>query len=139
MPASVFFSSDPGNPDTFGHFHSDIQMYTAPMRQPDPGLFIQQYLSENAANKENKWLGRNISRWRNSEFDGLYEASEQELDPVKRATLFIKMNDLIINDVAAIPIVFRQVATGLKNGLVADLSSWDSYLWRLSHWHRKNA
>jgi peptide/nickel transport system substrate-binding protein len=27
VPGTVFFSSDPGNPDTYGHFYADIQMY----------------------------------------------------------------------------------------------------------------
>ena len=29
MVASVFFSSDPANPDTYPHFATDLQMYTA--------------------------------------------------------------------------------------------------------------
>ncbi len=33
--ASVFFSSDPANPDTYPHFYSDLQMYT-PRPSPDP-------------------------------------------------------------------------------------------------------
>ena len=34
--ASVFFSSDPANPDTYPHFYADIQMYTTTMGAPDP-------------------------------------------------------------------------------------------------------
>jgi hypothetical protein len=36
--ASVFFSSDVANPDTYSHFYSDIQMYQTIMMQPDPQL-----------------------------------------------------------------------------------------------------
>ena len=34
--ASVFFSSDAANPDTYPHFYADIQMYTTTMGAPDP-------------------------------------------------------------------------------------------------------
>ena len=36
VTASVFFSSDVANPDTYPHFYCDIQMYTTTMTQPDP-------------------------------------------------------------------------------------------------------
>ena len=37
VTASVFFSSDVANPDTYSKFWCDIQMYTTTMTQPDPG------------------------------------------------------------------------------------------------------
>ncbi len=39
--ASVFFSSDVGNPDTYSKFYTDIQMYTINMNQPDPQQFMR--------------------------------------------------------------------------------------------------
>src|SRR6185503_5317828 len=94
--ASVYFSSDVANPDTYSHFYTDIQMYTTTMTQPDPEQFMRQFLTEEVASKDNKWQGRNITRWRNDEFDKLHKASESELDPVKRAAMFIRMNELVI-------------------------------------------
>ena len=41
--ASVFFSSDPGNPDTYPHFYSDLQMYNTTMTAPDPQPFMLQF------------------------------------------------------------------------------------------------
>ena len=35
VTASVFFSSDMANPDTYTHFYCDLQMYTTTMTQPD--------------------------------------------------------------------------------------------------------
>ena len=60
-------------------------MYTTTMTQPDPELFMNQFVSWEVAHKENKWQGRNITRWRNEEYDKTYRAAEGELDPVKRA------------------------------------------------------
>jgi peptide/nickel transport system substrate-binding protein len=136
VTASVFFSSDVANPDTFPHFYCDIQMFTTTMVQPDPGLFLRQFLSSEAATKANKWQGRNVTRWQNDEFDKLFHASENELDPVKRAALFIAMNDLVIKDVAVIPVVYRPGVAAVSNTLHVPLSGWDNNTWALQDWYR---
>jgi peptide/nickel transport system substrate-binding protein len=105
VTASVYFSSDTGNPDTYRHFYCDVQMYTTDMNAPDPGIFMRQFLSSEIAAKDNKWQGRNICRWHKEEYDRAYEASENELDPVKRAALLITMNDMVISDPGVIPVV----------------------------------
>lgn len=135
IPDAVFFSSDPGNPDTFAKFNADMQMYTSPMREPDPGLFMQQFLSNQMSARANSWQGRNVTRWRSEEFDREHAATVSELDPVKRAAHFIKMNDLIVDEGVVIPVVYRQVAAGARKGLKAPLSTWTSYLWRISDWY----
>ena len=63
VTASVFFSSDAANPDTYRHFYADMQMYTTTMSAPDPEDFMRQFVSWEAASKENKWQGRNVPRW----------------------------------------------------------------------------
>ncbi|PYN07157.1 MAG: peptide ABC transporter substrate-binding protein, partial [Candidatus Rokuibacteriota bacterium] len=105
--ASVFFSSDPANPDTYGHFYADLQMYNVGMNAPDPQVFMAQFASWEIASRENKWTGRNITRFRSDEYDRLWRAAETEMDPVKRAALFIRMNDLVIGNVAVIPMLWR--------------------------------
>lgn len=135
--ASVFFSSDVANPDTYTKFYNDIQMYTTTMTQPDPALFMIQFVSWEVAQKKNKWQGRNITRWRNAEYDALYKAAESELDTVKRAELFIKMNDLLIKNVVVIPVVYRPaVAAGAKN-LATRLAGWDSQMAYVKDWYRQ--
>jgi peptide/nickel transport system substrate-binding protein len=136
VTASVFFSSDVANPDTFPHFYCDIQMFTTTMVQPDPGLFLRQFLSSEVAAKANKWQGRNIVRWQNDEFDKLFHASENELDPVKRAALFIAMNDLVIKEVVVIPVVYRPGVAAVSNTLHVPLSGWDNNTWALQDWYR---
>lgn len=135
VAGSIFFSSDPGNPDTFGHFYADMQMYTSPMREPDPGLFMQQFLSSEVASRENNWQGRNVTRFRNAEFDALHAESNVEMDPARRAAMFIRMNDIVVDEIVVIPLIFRMVAAGAKRGLKAPLSTWSSYMWQISDWH----
>jgi peptide/nickel transport system substrate-binding protein len=135
VPASVYFSSDIGNPDTVSKFYADIQMVTTTMSQPDPVEFLRVFLSSEVACKDNKWQGRNTTRWRNEEADTLYHAAEHETDLVKRAVLFIQLNDLAVNNVVTIPVVYRPNVAAVTNKLQVQLSGWDSYVWKLSDWY----
>jgi peptide/nickel transport system substrate-binding protein len=136
ITASVFFSSDVANPDTYTKFFCDMQMYTTTMPQPDPERFMNQFCSWEAATKENKWQGRNISRWRSEEYDKTYRAAESELDPVKRAALFIRMNDLVVAGRPTIPLVYRPRVSAVAAKLNAPLSGWDNDLWNLRDWYK---
>ncbi|HZP99838.1 MAG TPA: peptide ABC transporter substrate-binding protein [Reyranella sp.] len=136
VTASVFFSSDVANPDTYPHFYTDLQMYTTTMTQPDPELFMNQFCSWEAASKANKWQGRNITRWRSQEYDDNYKAGQSELDPVKRAAIFIKANDLVINNQVVIPVVARPGVVAMNNKLTANISGWDNNTWDIQDWFK---
>jgi peptide/nickel transport system substrate-binding protein len=136
ITASVFFSSDVANPDTYTKFYNDLQMYTTTMPQADPGVFMNQFCSWEVSTKANKWQGRNITRWQNAEYDKAYRDAESELDPVKRAALFIRMNDLAIENQVVIPVVFRPRVAAVSAKLHAPLSGWDNDLWLLKDWFR---
>lgn len=135
VPASVYFSSDVGNPDTLAKFGTDIQMYMTTMTQPDPREFMRFFLSSEIASKANKWQGRNIARWRNADYDALYEASDHETDPIKRAALFIQMNNMVIRDIVVIPVVYRPAVAAVATKLHVLLSGWDSFIWNLHDWY----
>ena len=107
MTASVFFSSDVANPDTYAKFYCDLQMYNTGMAQPDPEVFLRRFCSWEASTKDNKWQGRNTTRWQNKEFDDIHKAGQVELDPVKRAAMMIKLNELVVNDHVVIPLIAR--------------------------------
>ncbi len=139
VTAAVFFSSDVANPDTYGRFLADLQMYAVAGRLPDPDSFMQWMVSWQASSKANKWLGLNRGRWASDEYDAAYRASEFELDPVKRAALMIRMNDLVCNDHALIPVVYRPTVHGLARTLVAPVSGWDDSLNGLAEWYREAA
>ena len=136
VTASVFFSSDVANPDTFTKFYADMQMYTTTMPQADPQRFMNQYVSWEISSRANSWQGRNIVRWRNAEYDAAYRAADSELDPVKRAALFIQMNDLIVGSNHVIPVVGRPVVSASLNNLRHVLSGWDGTMWLLNDWTR---
>jgi len=137
VTAAVFFSSDVANPDTYAHFYTDIQMFTTTMTQPDPELFMLQFASWEVASKDNKYQGRNITRWKSEEYDKLFRSAESELDPVKRAALFIRMNELVIQNVVVIPVVFRPRVAAVSSKLQVEQSGWDSDFWNLQNWYRE--
>ena len=138
ITANVFFSSDPANPDTFPHFSTDLQMFTTTMTQPDPQRFMDQFVSWEVASKDNKWAGRNPTRWRNEEYDRAWKAAETEMDPVKRAALFVKMNDLVIQNVVVIPVVFRPRVAAISNRMRDVVQSgWDGDFWALAYWSKQ--
>ena len=134
---SVYFSSDVANPDTYGKFWADLQMYAVAGRAPDPERFMQSWVSWEVASKANKWLGLNRGRWINADYDQLYKASEAELDPIKRAALFIRMNDLVCNDGYILPVVYRPSVDGLARTLVAPITGWDLSLAAIHEWYRE--
>ena len=134
--ASVFFSSDVANPDTYPHFYADLQMYTTGPLLPDPGAWMQLFLSTEASQKANKWQGRNITRWQSPEYDALYAKAIVALDPMARAALFIQLNDLVIKQVVVIPIVIRPSVAAVVNKLQCELSGFDSYIWDFANWYK---
>lgn len=135
--ASVFFSADIANPDTFSKFYADLQMYSFTMGQPDPERFMDQFLSSEVSSKANRWQGRNVARWVSREYDLTFKAAESEMDPIRRASLFMKMNDLVVGDNVVIPIVTRPSVSGVSTKLHAPISAWASNLWMIHDWYRE--
>ena len=80
------------------------------------------------AQKDNKWALGNNTRWKSDEYDRL-EAAEREMDAVKRAALFIRMNDMVVREGVVIPIVWRNEATAVTHRLRGvEITPWGSDL-----------
>ena len=135
--AAVFFGGDAANPDTYQKFWSDMQMFTTTMTQPDPQFFMEQFTTAEIAQKANKWASRNLTRWSNAEYDKTFAAAQVELDPVKRAAMFIKLNDLVVADGHVIPLFARPRPYGIVNKMVPVFSAWDLTTWALGYWYRE--
>ncbi|MDU6731155.1 MAG: ABC transporter substrate-binding protein, partial [Bradyrhizobium sp.] len=134
---SVFFSSDTANPDTYAHFYCDMEMYQWFTLSPEPQNFMNQYVSWEVASKANKWQGRNISRWQSKDYDDLYRELTREIDPVKRAALYIRLNDTVCAGHHVLPQLSRPRMSGLRKGLQTHSSGWDNDLWQLPNWYRE--
>ncbi|CAH1675886.1 Peptide ABC transporter substrate-binding protein [Hyphomicrobiales bacterium] len=136
VTASVFFSSDVANPDTYTKLYVDMEMYTTTQPQPDPERFLNQFVSWEVANKENKWLGRNVSRYTDPAADEAYKAAQKELDPAKRAALLIKVNEIFCEANVILPILSRKKVVASALNLAHDHSGWDVDTWNLAAWYR---
>jgi peptide/nickel transport system substrate-binding protein len=136
VDASVFFSSDAGNPDTASHFYTDVEMYTNGAASPDMTQYMALWTTGQIASKANDWHGNNYHRWSNSDYDDLYKQLQTETDAAKRADIIIKMNDILVGQVVVIPLVARtQPTDGISKQIKGDIPDpWDSVLWNIADW-----
>lgn len=133
---AVYFSGDHGNPDTSGRFVADLQMHTITRGGTDPLRFMELFCSWQMAAKANKWLYRNLIRWRNDEYDRTWRAAESELDAVKRAAMLIRLNDLVCDDLAVHPLFVRPKLAAIGNRMQVPLTGWGVETGRIHDWYR---
>jgi peptide/nickel transport system substrate-binding protein len=99
---------------------------------------MRAFCSWEVAQKGNKWAGPNLARWRNDDYDRLWRAAETEMDPAKRAALFIRMNDLVVQNAVVIPVFVRHAVFAVGNSIRGfDFSPFSGPLWRLVYWSRE--
>lgn len=141
IDSSVFFSTAPGNKDTFLHFYSDVEMYTQNFSL-FPSLYMSQFYSGDPAKtipqRENNWSGQAVTRWQSAEYNRLYEQALVELDPEKNAALWVEMNDLVVNQAIEIPIIDRRTVAARARNLHTghNLSPFDNATPNVADWRR---
>jgi peptide/nickel transport system substrate-binding protein len=136
--ASAFYGSDPSNPDTYTHFFADLQLQTYVMGPPDPERLLRVFTSWEIAQKDNKWQKFNVWRFKNEEYDKVYRAAEAEMDPVKRAAMFIRLNDIVIQQGVVIPIAIRAKGAAVSAKLRGfETNPYDLDFWNIAYWTRE--
>ena len=135
--ASVFFGGDLASPDTFQKFYADIQMYTNNFDGTDPQAYMAGWVCEEIPGPDNQWLGSNISRYCNPEYDALAAEFAKTAGIEQRAAIAKRMNDLLVSDGALVPLIHRGEigARSLSLGGVRH-NAWDATLWNIHEWHR---
>jgi len=137
VDAAVYFGSDPASPDTYQKFYTDVQMFTSGSTSPDVEPFLNRWLCGNAPGPDNNWLGRNVPRACNPEYDALFEVYSQTIGVEARAELAKQLNDILIGDGTMIPLVFRGLPAAHANDLGGvDINAWDSDMWNVEDWYR---
>ncbi len=79
--ASVFFGGDPGSPDTFQKFYTDVEMYANNFAGTDPQAYMAQYTCDKAPRPETQWQGENINRYCDKDYDALVSAARPDRRP----------------------------------------------------------
>jgi peptide/nickel transport system substrate-binding protein len=145
VDAAVFFDGSPGNEQNINHFYNDLQMYTNNASTPIPVAYMISWYAgpdgQNIAQKSNSWNGQNYSRFSNADYDKLFEQVRLETDIEKAAQLFIQLNDIVINEVAVVPLVNRAadkyaISNTLRDENVA-VSSFEYDYWNIANWNRQ--
>ncbi len=137
IDASVFFGGDPGSPDTFQKFFSDIEMYANNFDGTDPEAYMSNWSCAQIPAPENQWQGNNMPRYCNPAYDALVDEMQRTGALEKRAELAKAMNDMLMQDYVMIPLVDRGRVSAHSNSLGGVvLNTWDSELWNAADWHR---
>jgi peptide/nickel transport system substrate-binding protein len=101
VDSGVFFSTDPGNPDTNWHFYADVETSSVPYDSPFSLRYMKQFYSgvpvRDWAQKANNWTAQNFTKWSSLEFNQLSEQASKETNPVRAGEIFVRMNNLVVN------------------------------------------
>jgi peptide/nickel transport system substrate-binding protein len=141
VDAGTYFSSSPGNNDTIAHFYRDVEMFTDSFGIV-PTTYMEQFYSGDPSRdlpqKENDWSGQNFCRWQNKEYNALYDQGTKELDPQKNTAAWIKANDIVVDQVAVIPLINRKSVDAKAKTLdtANNLSAFDSATRNIADWRR---
>jgi len=134
VPSAVFFTNQ--SPDGASHFWADVEMFSRSSESPDFTNYLSAWTTEQIASKANEWKLANYQRYANPEFDAVVDQLRREVDPKKRAELFIKANDILVLDVVVISLAARaQVVSGVSGALKNVVpTGWDSEMHGIQDW-----
>jgi peptide/nickel transport system substrate-binding protein len=138
IDAAVFFGGDQSSPDTFQKLFADVEMYANNFDGTDPEAYMGSWKCSQIPSPSNAWLGANMPRYCNADYDKLVAEMSGTADLNKRAELAKAMNDMLMQDYAIIPLVWRGNVAARANTLAGvKLNVWDSDLWNVADWSRK--
>jgi len=137
IDAAVFFGGDQASPDTFQKFFADIEMYTNNFNGTDPEQYMGNWACDKIPSPSNNWLGENVPRYCNAEYDALLTEMSTTAGLEARSEIAMKLNDMLMEEGAIIPLIHRGRVSAKSNkldGVV--LNAWDSELWNIADWSR---
>jgi peptide/nickel transport system substrate-binding protein len=144
VDAAPFFDSSAGNEQNILHFYNDIEMYNDNPTTPFPVSYMLSWYAgpegENVPQKANGWSQLNYGRYSNPEYDKLLEQVRVETDLEKAAEMFIQLNDILINDVAVVPLVNRSsdkygISKTLRDENIS-VGPFEYNYWNIVNWNR---
>jgi peptide/nickel transport system substrate-binding protein len=140
IDSAVFFGGDPASPDTYGKFYADIEMYTNSFDGTDPEAYMGNWVCDEISGPDNQWLGNNIPRWCNPDYEDLVVQMSETAAFDDRVAMAKKMNDLLVQNCVMIPLIHRGDVSGVSNTIDMGgwdvVNSWDSEFWNIADWQR---
>jgi peptide/nickel transport system substrate-binding protein len=145
IDAGIFFDSAAGNEQNIGHMYWDMNMFTNNSTSSVPILYMQDWYSgkdgENIPQKSNSWSGTDRQRWVNEDYDTTFEQLRLATTLEEAFQLLIKLNDIIIEDRAVVPLVNRAadkygISKTLRQENVALGAGLEYNYWNIANWNR---
>lgn len=137
IDGSVFFGSDPASPDTYTKFYADMEMDTFGSASVDMENYLVGWTCANIVGPDNNFLGSNVMRFCNGEYEELAVQLSQTGDLDERAELVKQMNDVFVQNGAIIPMVWRGSVSAFGNTVAGvDMNPWGAELWNVAEWTR---
>jgi peptide/nickel transport system substrate-binding protein len=116
VQASVFFGSDIANPDTVAKFWADMQHVRLHHGRARPAPLHGPVRQLGSRVQGQPVAGPQLPALAQRRLRRAYKAADGELDPVKRAALYIRMNDLVCGDNHLLPVVTRPKVAAAATG-----------------------
>jgi peptide/nickel transport system substrate-binding protein len=141
VEAAVYFGADPASPDTIQKFYADVEMYTNGNDNPDPQAYLGRYAcivdgEVNIASPINNWGGGNHERWCSPDFDAKLVALQSAVG-AEREALAKELNDMVVQDYVALPLVYRASVSAHANSLGGvEIGGWESEEYNIEDWFR---
>ena len=148
IDAGIFFDGAAGNDQNLTHHYWDMGMWATNATSILPITYLEGWTmgvdGENIPQAENLFVGGNISRYQNPEYDAAFATFNDMRSLDEAFELLIELNDILINDVAVIPMVIRAGDTyGISRRLVPDNIAigpgFELTYWNVANWNLAQA
>lgn len=141
IDSAIYWDSAAGNDQNASHFYYDANMHQTSAGAPTPITFVQRWYAgpdgENCAQKSNDWSRSNVQRYRNEEYDALFEEVRVETDAARQIELFIEMNDHLIDNAVVVPLVAvaeRSACAAWMDETRVQLGPFGIEYWNIANW-----
>lgn len=142
VDSTIFFDTTAGNDQNLEHFYFDMGIWSSGSDTKIPVTWMSRWYAgpdgEGIAQESNGWQRDNAQRYKNEEYDQLFDALRQSGSDEEAAKNLIAMNDILINDDVVVPLVLRPFFTAVSNRLQKENLDFDSaftgYFWNLINW-----
>ena len=146
IDGGIFFDAGVGNDQNLVHHYWDLAMWATNATSILPITYLESWTSgenlDNVPQKENNWVGGNISRYINPDYDAAFATFNDKRSLDEAFALLIELNDILINDTAVIPMIIRAgdtygISRTLYNENVAIGPGFELTYWNIANWNRK--
>ncbi len=146
VDAGIFFDAGVGNDQNLTHHYWDLAMWATNATSILPITYLEGWTAgpdgENIPQAENDFVGGNISRYINPDYDAKFATFNEQRTMEDAFQVLIDLNDILIEDVAVIPMIIRAgdtygISRTLQEENIAIGPGFELTYWNIANWNRK--